>query len=125
MKFKYNGEKGNMMGVFGYDFSDHKVVDVDNPFVIEKLKGNSHFDVVSENIETIKPKKTEKPEFDLTDSIEKSEPKKSGKFGLFRIKSDGGHYSKPDKIFGSMEDVEKFMDYNGINPEERIILEKA
>ena len=46
MKFKYNGDKKDMKGVFGLDFSKGKVVEVTDSHAIEKLSNNSHFDVV-------------------------------------------------------------------------------
>lgn len=45
MKFKYNGDvKG--FSFRGYNFPIGKAVDVKDDDVIEKCKGNSHFDLV-------------------------------------------------------------------------------
>lgn len=127
MKFKYNGEKGTLKGVFGYDFSDHRIVDVEGDHVITKLKGNRFFDIVGDIIDVAhKVVEIIKPEPDKTEPEEKpepEEPKKTGKFGLFKVKGDGEPYSRPERTFESMEECTNFMDENGISSEERIILE--
>lgn len=87
--FKYTGEKGRMNGVFGYDFSDHKEVEIPetNSEVIGKLKNNSHFKLVGE----------------------KDDPDVNCDFGVFRVQENGQNYSKPDKVFELREDAEIYI----------------
>lgn len=89
--FKYNGDKKEMKGVFGYDFSDFKEVEVaeDDGLAIRKLTSNSHFDLVSEDID---------------------DPNVNFDYGVFRVKEDGKNYSKPDKVFEKKEDAQAFID---------------
>lgn len=46
--FRYKGEKREMRNVYGFDFSNHKVVEIpeENTLAIKKLSGNSHFEQV-------------------------------------------------------------------------------
>ena len=45
MRFRYLGNKGEMKA-FGYDFTGGATPDVTDPFVVAKLRGNSHFECV-------------------------------------------------------------------------------
>jgi len=45
-------------------------------------------------------------------------------FGIFRLKTDGEPRNKPDKMFSTKEEAEKYILEKEYNPEERVILEK-
>lgn len=103
--FRYNGDKEKMNGVFGYDFSDHKEVEIpDNETrIVEKLTNNSHFDLVSDSVD---------------------DPDINCDFGVFRVKEDGQNYSKPDRSFDSMEQAEAFI-LEQDDEKERTILKRT
>jgi len=88
--FKYNGDKTNMNGCFGYDFSNHLPVNVpdSDKLAIKKFTNNSHFDLVSEDID---------------------DPDINCDYGVFRVQGNGQNYSKPDKVCDKKEDAEEFI----------------
>lgn len=103
--FKYNGDKKDMNGCYGYDFSDHKPVTIpeSDTLAIKKFTGNSHFDLIKEDIDN---------------------PDINCDYGVFRVQENGQNYAKPDRVFDKKEDAEGFVD--GIDDEkERVILRRT
>jgi hypothetical protein len=98
-KFRYIGERKNMNGVFGYDFSGGVDVEVTNEHVIGKLTNNSHFEIVKTG-----HKATQATEAETPDEINVA-------YGVFRLKGDGSIYAKPDKVFTTNEeDAQAYID---------------
>lgn len=58
MKFKYIGEKKEMKDVYGYDFSDHAIVDApdSDALATKKLSANSHFMLIDDAEKSTKAK---------------------------------------------------------------------
>ena len=102
-----------MKGVYGYDFSDHKVVEVpaSDSLATRKLTANSHFEIVTgepidESVKEIEPGK-EIDKGSCVHSEENHDP--DFQYGVFRVKEDTSLYSKPDKMCESAEEAELYI----------------
>jgi stalled ribosome rescue protein Dom34 len=120
VKFRYIGKNKNMNGVYGYDFSNHAVVEVENEFAIGKLSGNkSHFEIVEddEDDRIDDPDKIAQLNSNVTDvtlvkpGLIEETPEENVAYGVFRLKGDGSIYAKPDKVFTTVEeDAQTYID---------------
>lgn len=123
--FKYTGDKESMDGVYGYDFSGHRVVDVEEgSLAARKLTGNSHFEAVEATHILVPGPILPDNDGSVVEPVPEAESPDDD-FGIFRIKEDGDKYSKPDKVCDSMEEVDAYLAENGINKEDRLILRRS
>ena len=63
MKFKYLGDR-EQTSLFGYTFPINEPVEVTKEQAINKLKNNSHFELVEEKKEAPKPKRNTRKKVD-------------------------------------------------------------
>ncbi len=121
MLIKYIGDKSEMKNVYGYDFSWRAVVDIpeSDTLAIRKLSNNSHFEVVGEGEATAEP-----PELEMVKAEEPESKAGSVTFGIFRVKEDGEKYSKPDKVCDTNEEVDAYLEENGLTRDDRLVMER-